>query len=484
MSITTRAPYGAELEYMPINAFGGVSQFKLNPIAQAFAGQPDLHGGGGIGKILGVVAAIAIPFAAPIISSAIGLSTAIGATLGSAAVGAALGGISAAATGGDWRQGMLFGGIGGGLSGYSSAAAGTTAGTTTAPVGGVTPAAATTPVGAATPAGQYYGPSSVFAGGGGTPTGLAGTGTGAEYGSWMASQGGQQAAQQARGLASSVASTNPNAPVNVFNAPSGAPVGVNTATAPTAVAPTNTFAGVPNTNVMQGAKTTAAAATTPSAVTTGTASSFGEAMKQVPTAIANRFKSPEALADITLRAAGSLLGSAMAGDGLSAEERQLMAAQVEDLKKLREQDQTLFNQRLQQSLDIAGSAKYFDPEAYGLQSARRAQTDVARQQRAGLRGTSGGKRDYLERQYALEGGRRTGTAFDIGFGQGTQAKLAVQQAGLSTMPTTAPSGSTTTGFNSLSSMYASANERRRREAEGFGSLFGDFTGIAKSRALG
>ncbi len=33
MSITTRAPYGLELEYMPLDAFGGAGPHKLNPIA-------------------------------------------------------------------------------------------------------------------------------------------------------------------------------------------------------------------------------------------------------------------------------------------------------------------------------------------------------------------------------------------------------------------------------------------------------------------
>jgi hypothetical protein len=490
MSITTRAPYGAELEYMPINAFGGINQFKLNPVAQAFAGQPDLHGGGGIGKILGVVAAIAIPFAAPFISSAIGLSTAIGATMGSALTGAVLGGVTSAATGGDWRRGALMGGIGGGISGYS---AGATAAGAPASTTGATTTAATAPVGGGTTAaGQFYGPNSVFTGG--PSAGLAGTGTGAEYGAWMGTQAGQQAAQQATGLSSSIASTNPTAPQNVFNTGGGTQVGVNTATAPagsnvfntgaqTTAAP-GTFAGTPNTNVMAGATNTAAAATTPSAVTTGTASSFSQALKQVPSTIANRFQDPKVLADITLRAAGSLLGSAMAGDGLTAEERNLMNAQVEDLKKLREQDQTLFNQRLQAAIDKQGEAKYFDPEQFGLQSARRAQTDIARQQRAGLRGTSGEKRGYLERQYALEGGRRTGTAFDIGFGQGVAAKSTVQQAGVNMLPTSAPYGATTSGYGAMSSMYSAANERKRREAEGFGSLYGDITGISKSSALG
>jgi len=118
MSITTRAPFGAELEYMPEEAF------RLHPIARAFGQQPDLHGGGGkkggkggVAKVIGIAAAVAVPFAAPAISSAIGLSATIGATAGSALTGATLGALSAKVTGGDVTRGAIMGGIGGAISG-------------------------------------------------------------------------------------------------------------------------------------------------------------------------------------------------------------------------------------------------------------------------------------------------------------------------------------------------------------------------------
>ena len=59
-------------------------------------------------RVLGVVAAIAIPFFAPAIAGAIGISSA----LGTAAIGAGLGGLTAAATGGDPLIGALTGGVG------------------------------------------------------------------------------------------------------------------------------------------------------------------------------------------------------------------------------------------------------------------------------------------------------------------------------------------------------------------------------------
>ena len=69
-------------------------------------------------KILGVVAAIAIPFAAPLIAGSAalaGVAGAIGTTATSALVGAGLGAANAAITGGNVAQGALMGGFGGGM---------------------------------------------------------------------------------------------------------------------------------------------------------------------------------------------------------------------------------------------------------------------------------------------------------------------------------------------------------------------------------
>ena len=72
--------------------------------------------GGGAKGIIGLVAAIAIPFAAPAIAAGLQIST----TIGTALVGAGLGGAVGLATGG--LKGGLLGAIGGGLGGYFNAA--------------------------------------------------------------------------------------------------------------------------------------------------------------------------------------------------------------------------------------------------------------------------------------------------------------------------------------------------------------------------
>tara|TARA_R100000742_G_scaffold4276_2_gene1612 strand:- start:829 stop:2085 length:1257 start_codon:yes stop_codon:yes gene_type:complete len=100
--------------------------------------EPTMHKGG-IGKLVSVVAMVAIPFAAPAIATSIGLSSAIASSVGStvlgnvmasAMAGAALGAVSAAVTGQDIGKGALYGGLAGGIGGYS---AGTEAAAATAP---------------------------------------------------------------------------------------------------------------------------------------------------------------------------------------------------------------------------------------------------------------------------------------------------------------------------------------------------------------
>lgn len=70
--------------------------------------------GKGVGQILGIVAAIVVPFVAGPIAGAIGLSAAIGESAGAALVGAGLGAGASAATGGN----PLLGAVGGAFGGY------------------------------------------------------------------------------------------------------------------------------------------------------------------------------------------------------------------------------------------------------------------------------------------------------------------------------------------------------------------------------
>jgi len=208
--------------------------------------------------------------------------------------------------------------------------------------------------------------------------------------------------------------------------------------------------------------------------------SFTDAIKAVPGELKAKFSDPKALADMTLRAAGSLAGSLSAGDGMSDQEKQLLQAQTDELRALQVSNKALFDQKLQAAQDLIGESKYFDPEYFGLQRARKAQLAGAKAKRAGLRGLEGSRRASEERRFDLATGRDTGTAFDQGFGAGIEGRTQTLQAGLSMMP------GMQTGYGSdyknIYDQYTAADRRSKERAQGIGDLFGSFVGTSKAKA--
>lgn len=477
---------------LPEAAFGGdIPPMHRKALVQAMGIRPQGGGGGGgLMAVVGIAAAIAIPFAAPAIAASLGasmgitaasfgMSAAVGGTLGSALIGAGLGAATAAAMGQNVGRGALFGGIGGGVGGYleaanaANAASGMFAGETTqagmlaAQEAGMGAAAAAPGTGAVTT--------------GGLSTGFGDATT----------QAGMLAAQEA-GL--SLPQTQQAAMLAAQDAGFGAQLSNvgSTATAyqaPTAAAGLNTQQALASTGFVPTAESAAnfnipaATPTSPGTAAATSGRSFTDTLSKTGTEIQKKFTDPRNLADMTLRAAGMLAGSAIAGDGLSDQERALLEAQTAELQTLQQQNQALFNEKLDAARNLIGESKYFDPEYFGLQSARRAQTQVATAKRAGLSGLTGERRQAEERRYDIAGGRATGTAYDTGFQTGVQGRLATEQAGLSAFPSQYP-GAGLTGYGALSASYGAADRRRRQAAEDVGSLFGGITGVSRSRSLG
>lgn len=479
--------------------------------------------------IVSVVAAVAIPFVAPTIASSIGLSSAIGSAVGSATAGsviggaltgAALGAAKGAILGEDVGRSALMGGIGGGIGGYTAAAAAPTAGGTgiTAPATGATAAG-----GSPYALGGTGGGTGLTLGGGGTGLTMPGTAT-AGLGTAGAGTGLSAAMAPVdysltagasfptMGLNPATASYGLRVPdpgffdAGVSNAlATGTPIdyslvaytppstGLQTVLADPVTGGTQVITGsgvyqssTPFAAYSGGtyspslaAETAAAGITTAPAATSAASTAakpttFTEALARVPKAIAEKFSDPNVLADLTLRAAGQLAGSAIAGDGLSAEERALLDAQTEELRMLQQTNRALFEQRLEQAQNLIGESKYFDPEYFGLQRARRAQIAGARAKRAGLRGLEGAARQAEARRFDLATARDVGTAYDVGYGTGVSGRLQTMQAGLSAMPTSFPSSATE--YTNIRSAYNAANERARQQQKDIGSLFGSLTG--------
>jgi hypothetical protein len=435
----------------------------------------------GLKSVLAVAAAIAIPYAAPALFGALTSSMALGtfATVaGSAATGAALGAASSKLLGGNARQGALFGAIGGGAGAYFGL--GNTA---------TGPAYNTGTVGSTlTPSGTATGGAATM-GGGVNPVTLRPVNAG--LGTTMPSTFGASAAPVASptGLASAsafpvqtygsgMAPTFASAPpVTAFPGVGGV---APTATTPSVAglapsssaftptygaAPAQVTAGVAPSPFSMGSLPAVGAAA-PSGATAAPLT-FTEAIKQVPGQLAAKFRDPQVLADMTLRAGAQIAGSALAGSGLSDEEQQLLNQQTEELRALRTSNEELFRQRLQAAQDMIGESRYFDPEYFGLQSARRTQTAAARASAAGTRGMTGERRRAEERRYALASGRDVGTAYDAGYSTGVQGRLQTRQAGLSALPSPL-SYNTTAGVGLLGQEYA--RQRRREAEEGFGRL--------------
>lgn len=521
---------------LPLEAFGG-----MKPIPRAMRSQGmTLHKGGGLTAVVAVVAAVAIPFVAPAIAASIGVSGAIagaaasagltaataatvGSVVGSAIVGAGLGAVSAAVTGGDVGRAALMGGIGSGISGYISAPgmpssavpnqAITAASNSADPIaalnasqGWTTSAAApaniaVTNSGAVATMGptgwEVNGvavPSNTIAYGGQVDSALA-TQLSSAQDATAAANAIQQSGtlsvntpQAIGGNAGYLGTTNyvdPNAGVSAANAAQGGasysqaglqvtPAAERAASAQAAFTPSSPQAQ------------TVAAETKAAGTATGGGAGGSQAPTTLSQALLQKFTDPRNQADMILRAAGQMAGSAIAGDGLSPEEKQLLAQQKAELEQLKKTNQELFNQRVQGAQDLLGESRYFDPSYFGLQSARNVMNQGARAKqqalreigpnRAGLRASEG-------RRFDLGIGTGSQTAYMQGADNAEQNKVRLQTAGLSALPLSGPTGALQYG-NYLGTLYDAADKRRRQTAADVGSLFGSFTGASSSRSTG
>lgn len=408
--------------------------------------------------IVAVAAAVAIPFAAPAIAQSAALSGlvgSIGLTGTSALVGAGLGAASSAVTGGNVGRGALMGAIGGGIGGYTAtptAPAAPAAGVTISPDAIAAANATADPIAALNASQGWTGVDQAYLasiGGGGAAAAAPGLDTSGLSGAM------QPSGELGTGLQMPGAGAGVQAPGAGLQMPAGPEAALGTGLRmPAAAAP--------------------AAATAPT--------TFADALSKVPGQIAAKFTDPKALADMTLRAAGQLAGSALAGSGLSAQEQALLDAQTQELRTLQQTNADLFRQRLEQAQGLIGESRYFDPEYFGLQRARQVQLAGAQAKRKGLRGLEGQQRAAEARRFDLATGRDVGTAYDVGFGTGVQGRLQTMQTGIGLMPAGYPSSMG--DYANLQRAYAGAGEQRERRQQQIGSLFGSLTGGEKAKKKG
>lgn len=457
---------------------------------------------GGLGAIIGIAASIAIPFAAPAIATSmmgsmgIAMTTA-NLTIGSAIVGAGLGAASSLVTGQKMGQAALMGALSSGLSGYARSPSTPTTGAAGANVGNVPAGVDTTQVGIAnlgdtaavatrdasgtwmTQAGQAVDPSQI-AYGGNLPTSALSDTLSAQDAANMLSSSGQLQTNLPNALGGSADAFAGGAYGSQFYNPdvtgvagAGAAPGVTYASQ---AAPAYQQAGLSVTPQVQA---TAQAPVTPAKQPT----TAWEAIKA-------KVADPQMQADLMLRAAGQLAGSAMAGTGLSADQQALVDAQKAELAQLQQTNRALFEQRLNEATNLIGESKYFDPAYFGMQAQRGVTTGIQRQKEETLRGLAAtdprraGLRSAEARRYNLESATRGQSAYLQGADTAQNQKIKLAAAGLSVLPTAAPSTYTGAEANSYQELLKQAEEQRRLATEGTGKLFGSLTGGSASQSLG
>jgi len=196
--------------------------------------------------------------------------------------------------------------------------------------------------------------------------------------------------------------------------------------------------------------------------------------------VVSKFTDPKMIADLTLRAAGQLAGSALAGSGLSNEEQQLLAAQAADLQELKNTNQELYNLRLEQAKAILGEAA----RDYGFETESQARARGAGLTTAAVRGLTGERRrTELARQ-------RRARAEEIATGRArgelmtAQQTQAARQAGLGALPVAGPQATTMAYRSGLMGNYAEAERRRLAASEASGQFFGGLYGKPQAGLMG
>jgi hypothetical protein len=323
----------------------------------------------GVKKVLGVVAAIAVPFVAPAIAGAIGLSGAVG----QAAVGAGLGAAASAATGVDPIVGALTGGIGtyaraGGLDNL---------------FGGAQPAT----TGATTAAAPAYQAADTLATG--TQTLLPGATPAVTAGLNTASLGGTTAANLAAGGISGISGAG------------------------------------------------------------GLGSTLASGLRSSISALAD----PTTLARVTL-----LATMAGAGDmeGVSAAEKELVAARQKELQQIASTNQELFDLQVKAANDFMQMAaqRAANPAAAFAETKIAAERDAAED----TRGLGADEARAIRRQAAIRGTQAGAVAAAAEEASGGQRQAQLMQTGAGMLPTAAPERYA----GMMMPLYEDLAERRRQ----------------------
>ena len=409
---------------------------------------PTQHGGG-VKKVIAVVAAVAIPIAAPAIASSIAASgvlgaavstamtSTVGAAVSSAVVGAGLGAITAKVTGGDVKTGAIMGGLGGAIGGYGAAKAGTFG----TPAGGVKATADRV-------LGTNFSGTSGLAEGQSSLTGMEGAG---QDGLVQASADGSNTLSNINNAG--LTTTDQTTLTNLNTANTSGDVAAQLSNA-------NVGPGSMGGASVQNAVATGTGDVVNAAVGTGATetASFGtrfmEGVKTAGSVVANKLTDPEALANLTMQAGAQVLGAALAPDPeMPPEQRELLEMRKQELQELKTRDEAAFNAQMDAAKQFLQQAKQYDPTYMAFQAANKEAIDQQRklreQQRKYALSSGRGISEAEKRRMSLDAARNVSSEYDKGFQQGLSGQTKITQAGLSAIPNSAQFATYTDALNEL-----------------------------------
>lgn len=201
-------------------------------------------------------------------------------------------------------------------------------------------------------------------------------------------------------------------------------------------------------------------------------------LSQTSEKVADKLTNKDALANVTMQAASSLVGELLVPEGtlaqLSPEEQALIEERKVELEALRDRDLAAFNQAIEISKAYMVQANQIDPTYFAQQEANKAKVASARtlrdiEEQSALDDKAFTTAD--KRRLALDANRLSASAYDTGFATGLDTKNRFIQAAQSTMPTASQTVNYSQGLAGLQDVYKGQREAADEERENYQMMF-------------
>lgn len=208
------------------------------------------------------------------------------------------------------------------------------------------------------------------------------------------------------------------------------------------------------------------------------ADSLMNILSQTSEKVADKLTNKDALANVTMQAASSLVGELLVPEGtlaeLSPEEQALIEERKVELEALRDRDLAAYNQAIEISKAYMVQAGQIDPTYFAQQEANKAKVSSARTLRDIEEQSALDDRAFTtadRRRLALDANRLSASAYDTGFATGLDTKNRFIQAAQSTMPTASQTVNYSQGLAGLQDVYKGQREAADKERENYQMMF-------------